>query len=212
MRLDPKGGYMNIVTLPILTFNERNLTPSFGYVFNPKWLDPQESILSILWKFARMNALSGHMIVAQLARTNVDPYEGVPANRTSVNFQRLHNTLGLQLKLVRSSLLPDSLRNICSPYFRFCPKCLRRGYHGVVHQLETVHHCPIHGGWLRVQCPSCDEPAPYRLNARLLNSPFRCADCGAFYGSGAPCFLKRRPLTRQERVAITRLKLHYYSS
>jgi hypothetical protein len=44
-------------TLPILVFDERQLTPSFGYVFHRKWVDPGESLVSILWKFARMNAL-----------------------------------------------------------------------------------------------------------------------------------------------------------
>ena len=45
--------------LPIMMFDERKLTPSFGYVFNPKWLDPEESIVSILWKLARMNYAIG---------------------------------------------------------------------------------------------------------------------------------------------------------
>lgn len=201
------------VTLPILTFEESMLSPSFGYVFNPHWLDPQESIVSILWKFARMNVLSGHTIAAQLAKTCIDPYEGILASRTAVDMRRLHQMLGLQRKLIRGALIPDTLRKISSVHFRFCPRCLRRGYHSVVHQLETVHHCPIHGDWLQVQCSGCGQCAPYRLNARLLGAPFRCADCGAFYGLYAPSFLKRKPLlTQQQRVAITRLKLHYFCS
>ena len=38
--------------LPILVFDERRLTPSFGYVFHRKWVDPDESIVSILWKLS----------------------------------------------------------------------------------------------------------------------------------------------------------------
>lgn len=38
---------MDIATLSIMLFDERKLTPSFGYVFDRKWLDPYESIVSI---------------------------------------------------------------------------------------------------------------------------------------------------------------------
>ena len=199
-------------TLPILTFDERRLTPSFGYIFNPKWIDPHESIVSLLWKFARMNAISGHVIAEQLSKISIDPYEGVPASRAAIDMRRLRNSLGIKLKHVRTGIIPDSLRKISSPYFRFCPKCLRRGYHGVVHQLETEHHCPIHGDWLQVECQACGQAAPYRLNARLLGAPFRCANCRAFYGAYAPSFLTRAMLTRKQRTANTRIKLHYYSS
>ena len=195
-----------------MTFDERKLTPSFGYVFQSKWLDPQESIVSMLWKFALMNALSGHVIVRQLATAGIDPYEGVEARRAEVDMRRLRGALGLRLNLVRSALIPDSLRKITSPHFRFCAKCLCRGYHCVVHQLDTVHQCPIHGAWLQAACPRCGQPAPYRLNARLLDAPFRCAGCRSFYGLGPPKFLKRRQLVQKERAAVTRLKLHYYSS
>lgn len=203
---------VDLTAFPIMTFDERQLTPAFGYVFNAQWLDPQESIVGMLWKFARMNALAGHVIARQLAKCSIDPYEGVPANRKEVDMRRLRDTLGVQLKLVRSALLPNTLDRISSPYFRFCPKCQRHGYHSVVHQLETVQHCPIHGDWLQVACPGCGQPTRYRLNASLLDAPFRCATCSAFYGASAPQFMQRRPLNLRERSAVTRLKLHYYSS
>jgi hypothetical protein len=31
--------------LPILTFDEHQLTPAYGYVFNATWIDPYESIV-----------------------------------------------------------------------------------------------------------------------------------------------------------------------
>src|SRR5713226_195314 len=112
-----------MTTLPIMLFDERKLTPSFGYIFDPKWLDPHESIVSILWKLARMNALSGHMITTQLANTSIDPYEGVEACRSQVDMRRLDHALGLQLKIVRGSLIPDALQRISSPWLRYCKKC-----------------------------------------------------------------------------------------
>ena len=63
---------MESKSLPIMLFDERALRPSFGYVFDPKWLDPFESIVSILWKLARMNRLSGQAITTQLAKSDID--------------------------------------------------------------------------------------------------------------------------------------------
>ena len=68
---------METKSLPIMLFDERTLTPSFGYLFDPKWLNPFESIVSILWKLARMDRLSCQAITTQLAKTDIDPYEGV---------------------------------------------------------------------------------------------------------------------------------------
>ncbi len=184
-----------------MMFDERKLAPSFGYVFNPKWLDPEESIVSILWKLGRMNALSGLAIAAQISKTTIDPYDGIAASRSKVDTRRLRNALGLKLKQFRGAIIPDRLRNVSSPHFRFCRKCLRRGYHSVVHQLESVHHCPIHGGWLEVLCPFCGKPTPYRLNAHLLDAPFRCGNCRTFYYSHALYFVKRKPLSKTARAA-----------
>ena len=203
---------LSVVALPVLILDERKLTPSFGFVFDRKWLDPQESIVSILWKLGKMNALPGHVIAAQLGKTNLDPFEGVAASRAVVDMRQLGRMTGLPLKLVRSALIPDFLAKITSPYFRYCSRCLLRGYHSVVHQLDTVAQCPIHGNWLLVECHCCGLPTPYRLNARLLDAPFRCGNCRAFYGLRAPSFLRRKPLTVQNRVALTRTRLRYFSS
>ena len=65
------------MSLPILTFDERVLSPRFGYVFQRRWLDPYESIIGMLWKFARLNRLPGQAVVMQLCRGPVDPYAGI---------------------------------------------------------------------------------------------------------------------------------------
>ena len=200
-----------MASLPIMLFNERKLTPAFGYVFNPAWLDPYESIVSILWKLVRMNRLSGYMVTAQLAKaSNIDPYEGVAARRSEVAIGRLHQALGLPRRTVRDSLLPDALRNASSPYFRYCRKCLCRGYHGVVHQIESLKCCPVHGTVLEVACGECGAHTPYQLNAHLLDAPYRCSSCRHLYASCLPGMSNKPPLSKQERIAITRSRLSFY--
>lgn len=199
-----------MTALPIMLYDERTLTPSFGYVFDPKWLDPYESIVSILWKLVLMNRLSGHMVISQLAKDrNIDPYVGIAPSQSAVDIRHLHHALGLRLKILRSSLARDSSMSDRSTYFRYCRKCLWRGYHGVVHQSEMVKACPVHGCKLEDQCGNCGARTPYWLNACLLDTPYRCGSCRKLYASCSPSIANRRPLGRKACVAITRLRTNH---
>jgi hypothetical protein len=86
---------------------------------------------------------------------------------------------------------------------------LLRGYHGVLHQLDTVHHCPMHGDWLQTDCRWCGEPTPFRLNARLLDAPFRCGMCRSLYASSCPSFVNRKPFSVPAMVSLTRTRLRF---
>ena len=189
---------------PILTFDDASLSPTFGYVFDARWLDPFESLVGMLWKFAAMNRIAGHVIVRQVSRRAVDPYEGIDATAVSVDVPSLATSLGVSQKLVRMSLCrPDCRRGWCSE-LRFCPRCVSRGYHGIVHQLGSQPHCPVHGCWLESVCRSCKSSSAYRLTAKLFDAPFRCAQCHAPYSRSAARFANRRPLPKRARSAITR--------
>ena len=62
--------------LPIMTFRAAQLSPSLEYVFDPRWLDPFESVVGMQWKFARANGVAGHIVVGQLTDKPVDVYAG----------------------------------------------------------------------------------------------------------------------------------------
>ena len=96
---------METKSLPIMLFDERTLTPSFGYVFDPKWLDPFESIVSILWKLAKMNRLSGQAITTQLAKSDIDPYEGVAARRSEVDLCSAARIPAIRLSLASTVMV-----------------------------------------------------------------------------------------------------------
>lgn len=61
---------------PILTLDEAKPTPALGYLFNKRWVEPCESLISILWKLEKANGLSG-IVVARLMGPDIDPYEGI---------------------------------------------------------------------------------------------------------------------------------------
>jgi len=196
-----------MASLPILTLDERVLSPRYGYVFNARWLEPYESILGMLWKFVRANRLSGAAVVAQIGFGATDPYEGLEPNPAQVD----HRVVARLLRVKRSSVLAGMRRETddgSGGSFRYCPRCLASGYHGVIHQVERNSVCPVHRCALHSRCRHCASSPAYRLDAQLLDSPFRCPCCRSYLASAASAgFEARRHMNLRERVAITRSML-----
>ena len=189
------------MALPILTFDERVLSPRFGYVFQHRWMQPCESVVGMLWKFVRLNRLPGHSVVKHLCERTVDPYEGIDPLEISVPL--VARLLQITQKNVRAGT--GTANDAASPHLRFCPKCRNQGYHGRPHQLLRLARCPIHDLSLQTACRRCGEPSAYRLDAQLLDAPFRCRHCREFHASSrigpSP---KRFALLPRERAANTR--------
>lgn len=198
------GALLTAPRLPILTLDERQLTPALGYVFDLRWLMPGESLVSILWKFARANGLPGH-VLAHLMGPDVDPYEGVEPFRGVIDVQRLRRMIGLPMKVLRSSLLSESQRGQCHTAFRYCRKCAGHGYHSVLYQMDGEYRCPAHLQALETRCLHCGRETPYVLNASLLEAPYRCIWCRSPYSYWRrPLLLPKPTMRKQDRIAISR--------
>ena len=189
--------------LPILTFDEGRLSPSHSYFFDHRWLAPQETIVSIAWKFARMNALPGHTVARQFARYHVDPYEGIAATTVEVAVSVLAKAFAIPRPALRDGLDRVDGSRPMHTRLRFCTKCMKLGYHGVMHQRAGATCCPCHGAALEEHCRGCGKSAEYRLSARVLNAPFRCSNCRRPY-AGSGCTFAPRPPPADLREAITR--------
>ena len=194
---------------PILSLDERKLTPALGYVFHRKWLDPCESLVSILWKFEKANAVPGRML-ARLMGPDIDPYEGVVPELGLIDLERLRDSLSVPTKTLRTALLRPTQRRRYSNVFRHCRSCMAHGYHSVLHQIENLHTCPAHHRTLETACRRCGYDAPYRLSVQLLEAPYRCAYCRASYGGHGwtPC--EARPMKAQYHKAIMRRYFELY--
>nr|WP_244130335.1 hypothetical protein [Burkholderia sp. BCC0044] len=201
--LQRSGASLQPLRLPILTLDEQKLTPSMGYVFNKRWLDPCESLVSILWKFERVKALPGN-VVAWVMGPDIDPYEGVVLQFGSVSVTRLHCVLGIPYASLEIGLLHPSQRRQYSPLFRHCRSCIARGYRSVVHQMLKFNTSPAYYRQLETACRRCGYEAPYIVNIRLLESPYRCAFCGGSYGGGGWAPDRARPMKPEYRKALTR--------
>lgn len=195
---------MMALAFPILTFDTTKLKPTWGYVFDPNWLDPFESVVSVLWKFAWMNRLAGHAVVAHVARRNVDPYAGIAISALEINTKYLARTVRVRLQTVRESIPDPMPARGLSPVLKYCLRCMARGYHSVVHQFGNASLCPIHRTPLETQCRKCGATCDYRIDAKLLDAPFRCANCRQAFSASWTRFAKRRKLQPRERIALTR--------
>lgn len=109
---------------PILNLDERRLIPPLGFIFDARWLLPGESIVSILWKFARANGVPGHALV-RLTDANTDPCEGVEPMRDAVDLKQLRRRLQLPGKVVCTSVLDAGQRGLHHEAFRFAGSAYR---------------------------------------------------------------------------------------
>ena len=189
---------------PILTFEENKLSPSLGYLFKRQWVDPFESVVSILWKFARLNRLPGHRVVTHVAKGQIDPYEGYAATAAELDIRLTAASLGLTQKTIRLSMQRPELRRDWCSQLRFCPHCMSRGYHSVVHQFGCIPYCPVHGCCLQTRCRSCGSTSEYLIKASVLDATFKCPNCRRSYGNSPPSFVHRIPMLPRDRAAIVR--------
>lgn len=190
------------MVLPILTFDERSLSPRFGYVFDPRWLEPHESILGMLWKFVRANRPVAAAVVAQIGARPSDGYTGLRPHPPDVDARAVAWLLGIRAAVVRDAMPGQQGANLA-----WCPNCLCVGYHSVVHQRDGQQRCPIHGGQLHRRCARCGQASANRLDAQLLDSPYRCRHCQALLCAGAYVHWSGKCRLRPEqRMAITRAR------
>lgn len=187
------------MSLPILMLDQNALSPRYGYVFHRCWLQPYESVVSMLWKFIRMNRVPGAALVEQLSRDPVDPYEGISMRNLDASAVARFLRIPRRSVLAGIVIASDGCRLL-----RFCSRCMSLGYHGMVHQRERQARCPIHELPLLTSCAHCGRASSYLLNAALLDAPFRCLYCRRHYGSNGASPLPCVPLTRERRIAVTR--------
>jgi hypothetical protein len=187
---------------PILSLDEASLASALGYVFNPKWIWPHESIVSILWKFVLANRLPGHLVARQV-NADVDPYEGVLPSPAFVDIRRLSHMLAISPRIISRSLLAGSEHRQCCSSFKHCRFCSGLGYHSVLFQRPSESICPFHKVPLDGTCRACEREIPYVINASILEAPIRCPSCRTRYGSSFS-ISNLRPMRREGRIAIHR--------
>jgi len=89
----------------------------------------QETIVSIAWKFFRMDALPGHIVERQFSQQQVDPYEGIAATAIEVAVPVLARAFAIPRRALRDGIEPADGSQPMHSRLRFCTKCMKLGYH-----------------------------------------------------------------------------------
>jgi hypothetical protein len=193
--------------LPILVFDRQAIQPQLGYCFDHRWIDPGESLVTILWKFARANAIAGHTLAEKVSASDIDPYEGILPLREVVDWQWLHREHRIPRMVLRESLVGESRRHALHAELRYCRYCLNRGYLATIFMLAGVRRCPIHDETLAEACRFCGFRIPLRLNALLLDGPFVCPVCRGRLAGQIPTLSRHKPMAMAARIRITRRRV-----
>lgn len=153
-----------------------------GYLQVPHW--PQDSIYTVLCRFALVNGLSDP-VIQQLFKTKrrlsraVDFAVGLET-MTVMDVNAALALLTISHKSLEAMFLravPIGQSNVISPYLRYCAICMGAQRHFVFFQREQLRLCPFHGVVLRSRCQACGLHLDYAWGAQLFAHPFCCPGC-----------------------------------
>ncbi len=171
--------------------NSINSTEVANYTWRDDWMFPYESLWSLTNKFGALNWIPCHEIKRF--------FKKVEQKRPKLNKDRIPKwnyslALGLDLEKIRRTLnlSKSTIDNALTTAFiprskvplmtevkelRFCPICIRYGYHSVFHQFKNVSVCPIHKTELVHRCPNCVRSISYDLQDQ--KNAYACNSCSA---------------------------------
>ncbi len=150
------------------------------YTWKSSWSLPYESICGRMEKLRVINSLQPTQFerVVKINNSNrriIFSKELLIYRKGTVKIMRYNDSLFN----VNSSLFDDfaSFDGIFDDRLRYCPECMKRGYHSFMHQLVFLDHCFIHKNTvLKYRCDCFDT---YILNRKNVNVKiFQCEYCG----------------------------------
>jgi len=195
-----------------------------AFAWYPEMAWPYESAWSLLHKYCRWNATLQWEIWRQFAdRSALGSFITERVNNLVLltpgwlDVERFHDALREDVPFDEhgsafashfiNRVAGRSMVAVCSSVLRFCPVCLRAGYHSTLFQIRHVESCPVHAIKLRVGCPACAVLVPYRL-PRGRHPAYGCG-CGYEFS-----VLQTPPVLSSERVgrAMRELTLNLAAS
>lgn len=172
----------------MLRASRGELTP-FATVRESRWVGgdfstiPAASAFGVLVRLVRLNALEPRNLFGsfglRLPRSDDLSEVMTFSDARKVAFAKAIGFAEVPKEWDLTSWLPfrSEMPTLRDPWiFRYCPMCLRTGYHTLLHQLPWFNTCPWHACALRTGCFKCGAPvatmADWALDANL-----RCNAC-----------------------------------
>lgn len=149
---------------------------SQAFCWRPDSIGPYESLWSIFRKLAQLNATTTSGVIELLkAGRVISP--GLKYNHTldllrfgSIDREQLAQFLQLDPERVYQAsafayVKEQEIASLASEYLRYCPTCLRAGFHSPLHQFLFLKRCPAHPQErLTKRCATCKRGAvPYDM-------------------------------------------------
>lgn len=163
------------------------------YTWNKKWIWKYQSIWCTIERFKYSNELTENNFKKHIKSS---PRKITIFNSSSLYMSKYYFNEKILIELfekdvfeyIKSSLKEvfGSLYNIYDiekymiKEWRFCPKCIKKGYHSIFHQLNFYDKCIYHDIPLENKCPNCNKVKPYVLGNRNNIPAFTC-ECGYNY-------------------------------
>jgi hypothetical protein len=153
------------------------------YTRRPGWTQPLESLWCILAKWQLINCLPYSTLarcVSPLSRAQT--CQGVDLRvLDGFDLDALTHHSGVPRAALAAgacSAAADSpVLALASINLRFCPSCMRTGFHATLFQFMPIARCPIHDDRLLEACPGCGGQIPYRLDSAFAANPLACPHC-----------------------------------
>lgn len=162
--------------------------PEKAWCWRDDWVTGWDSIYGLLSKFAKLNSIDASTLVGNFLRCDTGRKTVLVKNpeidlRSSdfLDSQLIASIMRLDpdsvARAFTADVFPNGQRKIAT-FLRWCPECMRSGFHAAVHQVDFLSSCPLHGERMQTECPRCHATQPYRLSRPTFDKPFACCKCG----------------------------------
>lgn len=150
-----------------------------SYTWYPDKIYPYESQWSLLHKFCYWNAYTANAL-HRIIGGNPYPYANL-ARHLFVDIAVFGQITGLNEIEIRRSLAENYLNkcdyNHLCDVLRYCPKCIRSGYHSSIFQLYFIELCPIHYINFETTCLRCSNVVLMDMSGKSFRAPYSCPNC-----------------------------------
>lgn len=163
-------------------------------IWRPEWVQAEISLWCLWSLICAANMPDGSETAVLLSNRKRGNFSCLlPSNAAAWESKDwpLVDRIGCLIELDHSrleALTPFDLSNyhdrehLFSSKLRYCPACLRLGYHSVVFQHRAILHCPIHGEPIASCCPTCKKEVRSCFSSVAVY-PFGCFSCGTQLGA-----------------------------
>lgn len=169
-----------------------------GKLFEPL---PQESSISVLWRFCWLNGYRSSKLSKLGIKTR---FSRVDADVCTVA-ETTENLIQLEFPLTVESNIKSHLRRSTNLWFhsklKLCPLCVGSGFHSIWHQFVLLEECPLHGCRLTSCCADCNAPLGHYECSFI--QPYMCKRCARPFSGVMPEF-EEMEIFREQKNSVNR--------